>query len=65
MHYNQSIFAPNNKYGYKININHPQIRPLYEAYKKKTRAIISSDTERINFENAILKMIERKKNEHT
>lgn len=58
---NQSVFAPVNKYGYKININNPQIRPLYEAYKKKTGAVILSDKERFDFERIILKMIERKK----
>lgn len=30
---NDSIFAASNKYGYKININHPKIKPLYERYK--------------------------------
>ena len=55
---NESIFAPENKYGYRININNPQVRPLYEAYKKKIQAIILSDRERFEFE-------ERNKNEHT
>lgn len=62
---NESIFAPENKYGYRININNPQVRPLYEAYKKKIQAIILSDRERFEFEEIILKMIERNKNEHT
>lgn len=60
-----SIFAPQNKYGYKISINHPQIRPLYDAYKKKIGAIILSDKERFEFERIIMKMIERKRNERT
>lgn len=62
---NESIFAPPNKYGYQININHPKIRPLYEAYKKKIGAIILSDKERFDFEDVIFKMIERKNNERT
>lgn len=60
---NDSIFARANEYGYKININHPKIRPFYESYKKKIGAIILSDKERIEFENVIFKMIERK-NKH-
>lgn len=59
-----SIYAPENKYGYRININHPKILPLYEAFKRKKNAIILSDAERSEFEAAIFKMIERKRNEH-
>lgn len=58
---NHSIFAPHNRYGYKININHSQIKPLYDAYKKKIGAVILSDDERFEFERIIFKMIERKK----
>lgn len=58
---NNSIYNPENKYGYKININHPKIRPFYEAYKKKTGAIILSDRERFEFESAIFKMLEKNK----
>lgn len=32
-----TIYAKNNPYGYKINVNHPKIRPLYERYKEKGR----------------------------
>ena len=28
-----SIYAKPNKYGYKINVNHPLIQPMYERYK--------------------------------
>ncbi len=62
---NSSFFAPHNKYGYKISINHPKIKPLYDAYKKKIGAIILSDSERFEFERVIMKMIERKRNECT
>ena len=47
---NKSIYAPPNKYGYEISINHPKIG-----------AIILSDEERFQFENIIKEMIERKK----
>lgn len=60
---NSSLFAPQNKYGYKININHPKIKPLYESFKKKKNAIILSDDERFEFESIIFKMIEWKKND--
>ena len=59
---NKSIYALPNKYGYEISINHPKIRPLYEAYKKKIGAIILSDKERFQFEKIIKEMIERAKN---
>lgn len=42
------------KYGYKINIHHPVIRPLYEAYKKKLGENILSDRQRWAFENMII-----------
>lgn len=29
----EPIYAPENKYGYKINVNHPVIRVLYDRYK--------------------------------
>lgn len=58
---NNSIYAKFNKYGYKININHPQIRPLYEKYKEKLGEVILSDKQRFEFEMIIFKMIERNK----
>lgn len=56
----ESIYAPQNKYGYKININHPNIRPLYDKFKRSIGAIILSDTERLRFEALITGMIERR-----
>lgn len=61
----RTIYNPANKYGYKINVNHPDIRPFYEAYKQKIGAIILSDEERFTFENAVFKLLEKKKNERT
>ena len=58
---NKSIFALTNKYGYKININHDKIKPLYERFKAKKKALILSDDERIEFEAIIFKMIEKAK----
>ena len=58
---NKSIFAPTNKYGYKININHEKIKPLYERFKAKKKEIILSDKQRFEFETIIFKMIEKAK----
>lgn len=56
-----SIFARDNPYGYKINVNHPQIRPLYERYKEKVGERILSDRQRRHFELMIFELIERRK----
>ena len=58
-----SIILPPNKYGYRVNINHPRIRPLYERFKQKKNALILSDAERLEFELIILNHIERRKHE--
>lgn len=60
---NDSIFAKPNKYGYKININHPLIRPHYERYKRKLGERILSDVQRFTFETIIFQQIERKKSQ--
>lgn len=54
---NNSIYAKPNKYGYKLNINNPQIRPLYERYKKKLGEKILSDNQRLTFETLIFNAI--------
>lgn len=56
-----SIYAKPNKYAYKINVNHPDILPLYERFKKLKKVIILSDTERHKFEGAVFRMIEKGK----
>lgn len=56
---NDSVYAKPNKYGYKININHPKIRPLYERFKRNKKAIILSDRERFEFEIMILHFIQK------
>lgn len=62
-----SIYAPYNKYGYKLNIHHPLIRPLYERYKSKLGENILSDKQRFHFEIMVFKLIERntQKNEQS
>lgn len=53
-----TIYAAENKYGYRINIMHPKIEPLYKRYKK-WKGIADwcplSDAERFEFESYILK----------
>ena len=61
---NDSIYAKTNKYGYKINVNHPLIQPMYERYKNHIGEKILSDRQRLNFESLIFQMIERKKTQH-
>lgn len=61
MNNQEPIFAKKNKYGYKYNVNHPIIRKHYEAFKRKYNILIPSDNERMYFEKAIDKMLERGK----
>lgn len=58
--YNKSIFNYENTYGYKLNINHPQIKSLYYRYKKSKNLpehFPLSDEQRREFEAEILKRI--------
>lgn len=56
---NDTIYAKSNSYGYRINVNHPQIKPLYERYKRHIGEKILSDAQRLHFESIIYKMMER------
>lgn len=60
---NDSIFitGEGNKYGYKVNVNHPQIQPLYEQFKKELKTPILSDRERFQFENIIISKYSKEK----
>lgn len=55
------VLLEHNPQGYRVNINHPTVRPLYERYKR-WRHIPGwcplSDTERREFENYILPKLE-------
>lgn len=57
---NDSIFARPNKYGYRINIAHPKIRPLFERYCEKVGEKILSDAQRHHFEGLIYTMLARR-----
>ena len=53
-----TIYAPENKYRYRINITHPKIEPLYKRFKKWKGVpdwCPLSDAERLEFESYILK----------
>lgn len=56
---NDSIYCGENPYGYRYNVNHPQIRKFYDAFKNKYGILIPSDDERRRFEYAIDKMLKR------
>lgn len=54
------IYAPQNKYGYQVDISHPKIKPLYERFKKWkgiANWVPLSDEERREFESYILKQM--------
>ena len=53
----QSVYNRSNPYGYKLNINHPRVRDLYERYKKwkDIAGRPPTDAERKEFESMVLK----------
>ena len=55
-----------NKYGYRVVINDPRVKPLYERFKRYKNTTILSDKERLEFETYIIGMVKKKpKDEHT
>lgn len=52
-----SMYTVNNPYGYRLNLNHPQIRELAKRYCawKKIRGRPMTDEERFEFEDLVLK----------
>lgn len=58
---NDTIYAKPNNYGYKVNVNPPQIQPLYERYKKYLGEKILSDWQRYTFETMIFQALQKKK----
>ena len=58
----ESIFVEGNPYGYRLNISHPKIAPLYwryKAWKDIPRTAPMSDQERFEFEAMVLKRKEQ------
>lgn len=54
----EPILIEDNPYGYRVNITHPAIAPLYERFRKWKgipRNQPMSDAERFEFEDYILK----------
>ena len=52
-----SIYNVDNPYGYRLNVNHPRIKVLYERYMV-WKGIIGrppTDAERFEFESMVLK----------
>ena len=55
-----------NLWGYRYNINHPDIRPLYEAYHKHIgvpEQIHLTSAQRLYFEMLLDRMIEQRRSE--
>lgn len=62
---NDSMFAKENPYGYKLNVNHPEVRKFYDYYKAKVGEFILSDHQRRTFEMLFLQMREKKIHEQS
>ena len=56
---NDSIYTKPNPYGYRFNVNHPRILPLYEKYKDKAGERILSDKQRLHFESLVERTIKQ------
>lgn len=59
----EGVIMPPNKYGYRVNIAHPAVAPLYErfkAWKNIPRCQPMSDAERLEFESYILEKVENR-----
>lgn len=65
-----SIFinpARPNPYGYKINVNHPRIRPLFTAWHRKIgvpESVPITHAQRFQFEAMVMELIRRKEQGH-
>ena len=49
----QSVYNVDNPYGYLINVNHPDVRPIYEQYRRELGYRFCdpmSDQDRRNFD---------------
>ena len=58
----EMIFDTPNRYGYRVNINHPKILPLYEAYHKHIGVplhIHLTTPQRLRFEAIIFRMMQK------
>ncbi len=50
----QLIYNINNPYGFKVNINHPLIKPKWESFKKSIGRHCMTDDLRREFETVML-----------
>lgn len=58
----QSVYTQGNPYGYRLNIAHPLVRPLYDRYKAWIgvgQSTPLSDRERLDFEEMVIPLLER------
>lgn len=58
----EDVFIENNPYGYHVNINHPEVKPYYERFKKwkGIRIGAPSDAERLEFEQYMIQYWRKK-----
>lgn len=59
----ESIYAKNNKYGFRLNVNHPYINKLYLRFKASKVVGINfplNDIDRREFEVVIIERLQKK-----
>ena len=59
----ESIYANNNKHGFRLNINHPYINKLYLRFKASKGVGVNSplnDSDRREFETIIIEKLKKK-----
>lgn len=59
----ESIYASNNKYGFRLNVNHPYINKLYLRFKASKGVGINfplNDIDRREFEVVIIENLQKK-----
>lgn len=58
------LYTQNNAYGYRYNVNHPWVRPIYRAYCERIGARSGcplTDLERRGFDQYLEEYIEKKR----
>lgn len=58
----ESLYAKNNKYGYRLNVNHPYINKLYLRFKASKGIEINipiSDINRREFEVVVIELLQK------
>ena len=59
----ESIYTNNNKYGFRLNVNHPYINKLYLRFKASKGVGVNSplnDSDRMEFERVVIEQLKKK-----